>query len=107
MDETQPFNDGATAWMMLCNCRLYPPKVFFPSDGVGVRAARRGLPVTDANDAAVRRDRPQLVVAQVPCVRARASNAGVRENTGKMPVASSARSVTAARYPHRLTASNP
>ena len=50
MDETQPFNDGATAWMMQGNCRLYPPKVFFPSDGVGVDKARKicsGCPVSE------------------------------------------------------------
>ncbi len=50
MDETQPFNDGATSWMMQGNCRLYPPKVFFPSDGVGVDKARKicaGCPVTE------------------------------------------------------------
>ncbi len=50
MDDTQPFNDGATSWMMQGNCRLYPPKVFFPSDGVGVDKARKicaGCPVTE------------------------------------------------------------
>ncbi len=44
MDETQPFNDGATAWMMQGNCRLYPPKTFFPSDGVGVDGPARSAP---------------------------------------------------------------
>ena len=50
MDETQPFNDGATSWMLQGNCRLYPPKVFFPSDGVGVDKARKicsGCPVAE------------------------------------------------------------
>ena len=42
--------DAATAWMADGNCRLYPPAVFFPSDGVGVEKARKicaGCPVAD------------------------------------------------------------
>ena len=49
MDETQPFND-VDPWMLQGNCRLYPPKVFFPSDGVGVDKARKicsGCPVAE------------------------------------------------------------
>lgn len=30
-----------TAWMNDGRCRSYPPSIFFPSDGVGVDAARR------------------------------------------------------------------
>ncbi len=33
--------DSPTAWMAEGNCRLYPPAVFFPSDGVGVEKARK------------------------------------------------------------------
>jgi WhiB family redox-sensing transcriptional regulator len=33
--------DSPTAWMAEGNCRLYPPTVFFPSDGVGVEKARK------------------------------------------------------------------
>jgi WhiB family redox-sensing transcriptional regulator len=35
-------------WMQAGNCHSYPPETFFPSDGVGVDAARRiceGCPV--------------------------------------------------------------
>ncbi len=35
-NETTP-----TAWMAEGNCRIHPPSVFFPSDGVGVDRARR------------------------------------------------------------------
>ena len=35
MDEVQP------TWMAAGECRNYPPAAFFPSDGVGVDAARR------------------------------------------------------------------
>jgi WhiB family redox-sensing transcriptional regulator len=44
------FDDSATAWMMQGNCRLYPPAMFFPSDGVGVDKARKicvGCPVSE------------------------------------------------------------
>lgn len=59
MHDNPPFNTGAdnsavddtaTAWMMQGNCRLYPPAMFFPSDGVGVDKARKicvGCPVTE------------------------------------------------------------
>jgi len=50
MHETELFDDSATAWMMQGNCRLYPPAMFFPSDGVGVDKARKicvGCPVTE------------------------------------------------------------
>lgn len=43
-----PDPDSPTAWMADGNCRLYPPAVFFPSDGVGVDRARKickGCPV--------------------------------------------------------------
>src|SRR5688572_22673832 len=30
-DNSTPFDDSATAWMMQGNCRLYPPSTFFPS----------------------------------------------------------------------------
>ena len=33
--------DLATAWMLGARCRDLPPKIFFPSDGVGVEVARR------------------------------------------------------------------
>lgn len=33
--------DSATAWMADGNCRLHPPAMFFPSDGVGVDRARK------------------------------------------------------------------
>jgi WhiB family redox-sensing transcriptional regulator len=39
-----------TEWMALGNCRSVDPEVFFPSDGVGVEAARRicdGCPVKE------------------------------------------------------------
>lgn len=35
MDEATP------SWMTKGSCRRYPPGAFFPSDGVGVDAARR------------------------------------------------------------------
>ena len=41
MDEMQLFDDSATAWMLRGNCRVYPPSMFFPSDGVGVDKARK------------------------------------------------------------------
>jgi WhiB family transcriptional regulator, redox-sensing transcriptional regulator len=37
----EPDPDSPTAWMAEGNCRLYPPAVFFPSDGVGVDRARK------------------------------------------------------------------
>jgi WhiB family transcriptional regulator, redox-sensing transcriptional regulator len=33
--------DSITAWMAEGNCRLHPPAIFFPSDGVGVDRARK------------------------------------------------------------------
>ena len=33
--------DSETAWMADGNCRLHPPSMFFPSDGVGVDRARK------------------------------------------------------------------
>ena len=33
--------DSVTAWMADGNCRMYPPAIFFPSDGAGVDKARR------------------------------------------------------------------
>lgn len=37
----EPDPDSPTAWMAEGNCRLHPPAVFFPSDGVGVDRARK------------------------------------------------------------------
>jgi WhiB family redox-sensing transcriptional regulator len=48
--EHEPFDDSTTAWMRQGNCRLYPPAMFFPSDGVGVDKARKicvGCAVTE------------------------------------------------------------
>jgi WhiB family redox-sensing transcriptional regulator len=45
-----PDPDSPTAWMADGLCRLHPPTVFFPSDGVGVDKARKicaGCPVKD------------------------------------------------------------
>ena len=39
-----------TTWMALGNCNNHPPSVFFPSDGVGVEAAKKicaSCPVKD------------------------------------------------------------
>ena len=39
-----------TSWMAHGNCNNHPPSVFFPSDGVGVEAAKKicaSCPVTD------------------------------------------------------------
>jgi WhiB family redox-sensing transcriptional regulator len=33
--------DATPEWMVKGSCRNYPPSAFFPSDGVGVDAARR------------------------------------------------------------------
>lgn len=33
--------DTTPAWMRDGSCRCYPPEAFFPSDGVGVDAARK------------------------------------------------------------------
>ena len=33
--------DSTTGWMALGACRAYAPKMFFPSDGVGVDRARK------------------------------------------------------------------
>ncbi|MFZ8998725.1 MAG: WhiB family transcriptional regulator [Ilumatobacteraceae bacterium] len=36
-----PDPDSPTAWMGQGRCRMFPPAVFFPSDGVGVDKARK------------------------------------------------------------------
>lgn len=36
-----PDPDSLTAWMGAGSCRMYPPSMFFPSDGVGVDKARK------------------------------------------------------------------
>lgn len=36
-----PDPDSPTAWMGQGRCQMYPPAVFFPSDGVGVDKARK------------------------------------------------------------------
>ncbi len=36
-----PDPDSPTAWMADGLCRLYPPEMFFPSDGVGVEKAKK------------------------------------------------------------------
>ncbi len=36
-----PDPDSLTAWMGAGSCRMYPPSMFFPSDGVGVDRARK------------------------------------------------------------------
>lgn len=33
--------DSPTAWMAEGNCRMYPPDMFFPSDGAGVERAKK------------------------------------------------------------------
>jgi WhiB family redox-sensing transcriptional regulator len=44
-------DDGTPVWMAKGSCRNYPPAAFFPSDGVGVDAARKicaACPVQEA-----------------------------------------------------------
>lgn len=41
MTSTGPTSEAATQWMAVGNCNNHPPAVFFPSDGVGVEAAKK------------------------------------------------------------------
>jgi WhiB family redox-sensing transcriptional regulator len=41
MNSSDVSNGMETSWMAQGNCNNHPPSVFFPSDGVGVEAAKK------------------------------------------------------------------